>query len=362
MVHYSGVFTCGSCGNRVGTEAYPWRCSCGEPFMLEMEKRSPFEGRRPDYKGFWQYANALPILLVPESLKGEGIKTDLKSIRMEGQDVLLKLEFQHPSGSFKDRGAAVMAVHAAECGIGEVAEDTSGNAGVALSYYTGKLAIRCTIFSTTTIGPVKGKKIEQFGACLRKVSADRQEVTDETLRYVRETYYASHTLNPFFLHGVKTIAFELYEQLGNKAPRSVVVPVGNGTLIMGLSIGFKELRALGIIAELPRLIGVQAAARCPVAAAMQKMQTFESGEKNLAEGIDIARPPRMYQIMNAVRETGGTVLAVNNTEIKNEFWIREELKAPVEPTSLAAAAGARKYLREYPDPGLMVIPLTGTNV
>lgn len=279
MALLNTILLCPECKKRGTREHYPWRCECGEPFILSGEVHIQFDDIKNLPKNFWRFRDVLPIKEVPPELTGLGGWTDLTPVEIDNRTVYVKQDYQLPSGSFKDRGASVMAAHVKETGISEVVEDTSGNAGVALSYYAGKLGITCHIYSTTTINPIKEKKIIENGAVLHKVSADRQAVTDETLRQVQEKYYASHTYNPYFLHGTKSIAYEIFEQFNYRVPDAVIVPVGNGTLILGLDLGFRELKLMNYCTTIPKLVGVQAAARCPIVSHYDNSISPADGEK-----------------------------------------------------------------------------------
>jgi threonine synthase len=177
--------------------------------------------------------------------------------------------------------------------------------------------------------------------------------------------YASHIFNPFFLAGIETLAYELWEQLDQRAPSAVVLPVGNGTLLLGLYQGFERLRHAGLIEHQPRIIAVQAEACAPV------YQAFHDGRDTVelatvaptvASGIAIGKPIRGAQILSAIRASGGTVLSVSEQEIDDT---RNELARRgfyVEGTSAVAVAGLPHLphgTAETSDENQMVVLLTG---
>jgi threonine synthase len=158
------------------------------------------------------------------------------------------------------------------------------------------------------------------------------------------TFYASHVYHPYFLHGTKTYAYEIWEQTNGAVPETVVVPVGNGTLLLGAHLGFAELAGHGLIDRPPVLIGVQAAPCAPLAEAMaegaDEPARITPGQTR-ADGIAIARPARGAQILAAVRDTGGTIVAVDERQIAAA---RADLAAQglfVEPTAAACWAAVR---------------------
>jgi threonine synthase len=175
-------------------------------------------------------------------------------------------------------------------------------------------------------------------------------------------YYASHCWNPFFLHGTKTVAFEICEQLGWRPPDTAVVPVGNGSLLLGAHIGFRELRERGVIDREPRLVGVQSASCAPLFRAFTEDRTSPRpvrGRKTLAEGIAIAEPIRGTQILDAVRRTGGCLVAVEENEIEEALTELGGGGLFVEPTSAAAVAGWKRWRSNSSPPGTTVVVLTG---
>lgn len=361
MALQNPVIQCPACSRQYPREEYPWRCECGEPYILDGTAEIRLEELPASSYGFWRFIEVYPLMGVPLELDVINSFTKLSPMEMDSGKVLLKLEYQLPGGSFKDRGAAIMAAHAHELGVTEVVEDTSGNAGVALSYYASLVGIACHIYSTTILNAVKENKIIERGAELHKISNDRQAVTDETLNQVSRKYYASHIYNPYFFHGVKSAAYELFEQLDGKIPDTVVVPVGHGTLILGMALGFNELKSMGYAESIPKFIGVQASACCPIVSDYSGGETSSSGEKNIAEGIDVSKPPRINQILSVVKDSGGMMLAVSNEEIYAEMGLRESLGVNVEPTSLVAVAGARRYVKNADPDETIIVPITGAN-
>lgn len=292
---------------------------------------------------------------------GEGF-TPLEEIGIDGHSVLLKVDYLFPTGSYKDRGATVLVTKLKEWKIRKGVEDSSGNAGSAIAAYCARGGIACEIFVPKTTSPGKLVQIETYGASLRKVAGSRERTAQVAMEAASRTYYASHCWNPFFFHGTKTFAFELWEQLGWRTPDAVILPVGHGTLLLGAYIGFKELKETGMVKRVPRLVGVQAAFCAPLYAAFQKGQKeIKSVEQKetMAEGIAIAKPVRGKQILEAVRETGGEILVVTEEEIKAALKEMGRKGHFVEPTSAATVAGLRNYLRKRGKKEVVVSTLTG---
>jgi threonine synthase len=189
-------------------------------------------------------------------------------------------------------------------------------------------------------------QIAAHGATIRPVDGTREDVAAAAAVAAAQpdVFYASHVYHPYFLHGTKTFAYEIWEQTGGAVPDTVVVPVGNGTLLLGAYLGFAELAGFGLIERPPVLVGVQAAACAPlaeaVAAGSADPAVITPGPTR-ADGIAIARPARGTQILAAVRDTGGTIVTVDEEQTAAA---RADLAAQglfVEPTSAVCWAAMR---------------------
>ena len=154
---------------------------------------------------------------------------------------LYKLDFMMPTGSFKDRGMTVMVSYLKSRGLDHVLEDSSGNAGASLSAYAAAAGMRCRILVPETASYPKIAQIAACGADVVTIQGSRQDVAEAALAMSAEIFYASHNWQPFFVEGTKTLAYELWEQLGFRAPDNVVVPVGYGSNVLGCERGFAEL-------------------------------------------------------------------------------------------------------------------------
>ena len=233
--------------------------------------------------------------------------------------VTAKVEFASPTLSFKDRGAVVLVAKALELGAGRLVADSSGNAGAAIAAYAARAGLACDVFVARSTAAGKLAGLAAVGAGIRLVDGDREDVARAAIAEVEATgsFYASHVYNPFFFEGTKTFAFEVWEQLG-RAPDVVVLPAGNGTLVLGAYTGFSELHRARLIASMPRLLVVQAAGCAPVARAFHghtMMVVPVVNEGTVADGIAIAEPARGDEIVDAVRQTRGTVVTVTDDEI-----------------------------------------------
>lgn len=329
-----------------------WQSPSGHLLDLEFEARldpSVINRRKPD---LWRYREALPVVSDHHIVSaGEGF-TPLLFIDIDGKKTGIKQEQFFSTGSYKDRGATVLMSHIRSLGIRQIVQDSSGNAGCAIAAYAAMASIDCTIYLQTQTAPSKIAQIKAYGASIEFIDGSREDVAEATLIAARQHYYASHSWNPFFFHGTKTFAYEVCEQLGWKAPDSVVLPAGNGTLIIGCYIGFTDLIKAGIISRMPKLIAVQSANCSPLAQAFYANQKEYSAceiAPTLAEGIAIQKPVRGNQILQMVKESGGEFITVTEKEIIDAWKDCASKGYYIEPTSAATIAGLKKYNAGYAD-------------
>jgi threonine synthase len=294
--------------------------------------------------------------------------TPLEKMNFNGHPVFMKIDYLFPTGSYKDRGATVLVSKAKEMGVKKVIEDSSGNAGAAVAAYCVRAGIGCDIYVPRETSQGKLAQIQAYGATLKRIEGSRERTAEVTLGAASKTYYASHCWNPFFLHGTKTFAFEIWEQMDWKIPHVIVLPVGHGTLFLGTYIGFKELKEAGMVKRIPRLVAVQSASCPPLYQAfkkgslepqpVEKSGRLEATEETKAEGIAIANPVRGRQILEVILETEGEVLAVTEDEIKAALKEMGKKGHFIEPTSAATIAGLKKYLKHIKKE-IVVSTLTG---
>jgi threonine synthase len=342
------TYFCPACGNTLAADRPLWRCGCGSHLNL-----APGSGLgRGDIAmgetSLWRYRAALALSGPPLVSLGEGW-TPLVRRRWAGAAVHFKLESQMPTGSFKDRGTAVMLNHLLEVGVGPIHEDSSGNAGSSIATYAAAAGLACRIYVPATAPRGKIVQIAASGAQVRAIPGTRQAATDAALAAVGESFYASHNWQPFFIEGTKTLAYELWEQLGFRVPDNIVVPTGYGSNILGLDRGFDELLRRGEIANLPRLFAVQAANCAAFAAAWaagdDRYVPFDP-EPTVADGIATVTPVRTAEVLGALRRSQGGVVAVPEAEIAPAMAGLGRLGLFVEPTAATAAAAVTQLLRD----------------
>ncbi len=268
-------------------------------------------------RSLWRYRAALPLAADDPITLGEGC-TPLLSRSLHGAPVLLKCDFLQPTGSFKDRGASVMLSLLRAQGVRAVLEDSSGNGGAAIAAYAAAGGLPATILTPENTSPAKTTQMRAYGAAVELIPGTREDTAEAALRRAEQIFYASHNWHPFFLQGTKTLAYELWEDLGYRAPDNVVVPCGAGSNVLGCEIGFTELQRAGEIETLPRIFAAQPANCAPIAASFLSVAD-EAVETTIlptiAEGTAIARPIRLHEVLGALKETRGGAVMLSEDEI-----------------------------------------------
>lgn len=350
---------CQTCGLPYPPTGAPYCCpACGGIF--DYDSPLTFERPRPElaFPGLWRFRPTFGMPAdAPWVTLGEG-NTPLLWADAFGRRVAFKCEYANPTGSFKDRGTATLIAFLLQRGVEEAVEDSSGNAGASFAAYAARAGIRAHLFLPETASGPKRKQIEAYGATLTLVPGPRAAATQAAQRAAQQGWvYASHAWLPFNLPGYATLAYELWEQMGDEIG-SVVLPVGQGGLLLGVARGFQALCHAGLLRKPPVLIGVQAAACAPLLARAEGRTASLCNEPTLAEGVRVAQPLRAAQVVDAVLHSGGRFVSVAEADILPG---RDELARRgfyVEPTSALVWRALGMTLPLLPEP--VVAVLTGS--
>jgi threonine synthase len=275
-----------------------------------------------------------------------------------GKKVAFKLESLNPSGSFKDRGTAVLVSWLVAAGITAAVEDSSGNAGSSFAAYASRAGINAKVFIPAYASGPKRKQIESYGSQVVPVPGPRSRAAEAVLEEVQKgSVYASHAYLPHGTAGIATIAYELVEQLG-ELPGTILVPVGHGSLLRGIWLGFQALLKNGDISSQPRLVGIQSAACDPL------YQAFAAGKdspspvlegQTLAEGVAIANPYHGEAVLQALRDSQGIFLSVSESQIKAGQRSLAERGIYAELTSSLVWDAMRQLPASMPEPLVCII-------
>ena len=275
----------------------------------------------------WRYRELLPVRSEHNAISfGEGmtpiVPTRTLGTRIGVPHLLVKDEGVLPTGTFKARGAAVGISRARELGIQRVSMPTNGNAGAAWATYAARAGIETLIAMPVDAPPVTRVECTLAGARLVLVDGLIGDAGALVSRAgARDGYFDASTLKePYRLEGKKTMGLEIVEQLGWQVPDVIVYPTGGGVGLLGIDKAVRELAELGWLPEgaMPRLVSVQAEGCAPI------VRAFESGAaesepwpdgKTVAFGINVGKALGDFMVLDAVRRTGGTAVAVSDADI-----------------------------------------------
>jgi threonine synthase len=359
------ALVCSSCGKKYGIDQLIWQCNCGGMLDISISSKLPLKRLKHRNQGLWRYREVIPVKDDENIVSFNEGFTPVVEIKIDSKPILFKMDFLFPTGSFKDRGATVLVSKIKELKIKKVLIDSSGNAGCAISAYCAKAGIECLVLVPENTSEEKLNQIKSYGAKLYIVEGDRDETARVALKLAEKIYYASHYYNPFFFQGTKTFAYEVTEQLGWEPPDAVVLPVGNGTLLLGAYTGFKELFEQGLIHRMPKLIGIQSEQCAPIFKMLKynfNLMPNITVKPTIAEGIAVGRPPRANQVIKAIKRTNGTILTVSEKEIKEGLDYICKMGIYIEPTSAVSVAGVKKYLKIGKVKGTILSTFTGTGL
>jgi len=356
-------FRCMNCNQPYPSSGFPYCCEkCWGLFdFIHPISYDPVRLAKPGRRSIERYRRSFPLPVDVDFVSlGEG-DTPLLSHRISSREIFFKCEHLNPTGSFKDRGSAVLVSALFAAGIEEAVEDSSGNAGASLAAYAARAGIQVRIYVPESASGPKLSQIGAFGAQVVQIPGPRSATTEAVQRdAVGGSVYASHAYLPHGIAGIATIAFEIVEQLKG-SPGTVITPVGHGTLLLGLHRGFQALQSAGVIDRFPALVGVQASACAPLWAAYSDsasgLHTASEGV-TVAEGVRIIQPLRGDAILQAIRESGGTMIAVDEEKILKGRDALARIGLYVEPTSALVISALEDVLETYPDP--IVLILTGS--
>ena len=323
-----------------------------------------------DQSGVWRFRELLPF--VPAGAEvvslSEG-RTPLVEVNRTGDWAGVRLSIKHqgnnPTGSFKDLGMTACITQAAILGSRVTACASTGNTSASMAAYAARAGMKAVVF--VPFGKISTAKLAQaleFGA----VVIEMGENFDQAFRMLRELtdelgLYLVNSLNPFRLEGQKTIVFEILEQRDWRVPDYLVLPGGNLGNVSAVGKGLLELRRLGLIDKLPRLVVVQAEGASPfytmIAAGADEIIPVQP--RTEASAIRIGNPVNWKKALRALRSTEGLCEAVTDEQIFEAKAALAKDGVGCEPASAASVAGIHKLVRsgKVADGADVVAVLTG---
>lgn len=355
------MLKCVKCGREYDTSGILYTCcDCGIEGILDVildyevikkEMTHQYFKNNKDYS-LWRYLPAIPLkgrkgiqplqvgwtpLYEVNKLSAE---TGLKSF-------YLKDDSRNPTASLKDRASAVGVAKAIELDRSVICAASTGNAASSLSGFAASAGIKTFIFVPETAPEAKVTQLLIYGSNVFLVKGTYDEAVELCFLAADEFgwYNRSCAINPYLVEGKKTIAYEICEQLGWKAPDIAVVAVGDGCSIAGVWKGFLECYKLGLIDTLPKLVGVQAANSNPVTRAfMNKTYRFDYKKpETIADSISVGIPRNGIKALNAVHESKGFMVDVTDDEILDAMRILAQRTGIFgEPAGVTSFAGIMK--------------------
>ena len=323
---------CALCGKAYEARRLHNLCTeCGRPLLVcyDLEAasrtltRESLKGRRAD---LWRYAEVLPVERAENIVSlGEGWTPLLRSERLGAslglQHLYIKDESQNPTQSFKARGMTAAVSMAKELGASKLAVPSAGNAAGALAAYAARAGLEAHIFMPRDTPRANVVECEQTGARVTLLEGLITDCGAEVgRRKEREGWFDVSTLKePYRVEGKKTLGYEVAEQLGWELPDVCVYPTGGGTGLVGMWKAFDEMEAMGWIgSKRPRMVTVQSEGCAPIVRAFEEGKRFADEFENaatVASGLRVPKAVGDFLILDAIRASGGTAVAVSDTEL-----------------------------------------------
>lgn len=328
-------------------------------------------GPAPSGDGMWRYRRLLPVadgpIRYPLAVGGTPLVAPPLLRKEAGMDRLfLKDETRSPTGSNKDRATALVLEWALQEGITTVTAASTGNVAVSLAIGCAACGLTAVIFVPASVAQGKLRLMLLAGATVFKVEEGYEAAFKLSRAAARKFGWGDRNtgVNPLTVEAKKTVAIEIWEQLGRRVPHAVVVPVGDATTLSALLKGFRELRSCGATERMPRLIGVQAEG-------MQPLRKAWRGEEapvctgTIADGIAVTMPVNATTALRDVKECRGCFVAVSDEAILRAIGsLASRAGVLAEPAAAASYAGLQAAI----DEGLVrrddttVLLVTGTGL
>ncbi|MEM4416601.1 MAG: pyridoxal-phosphate dependent enzyme [Nitrososphaerota archaeon] len=351
---------CYRCGGQA-EKATAYRCSlCGGPLIVSYDTYFDVSKIKRSLHSMWRYINFLPPSLSKPVSLGEGLTPITK---IYDRQIYVKHEYMNPTGSFKDRGSSTLISRLRGLVEGLVC-DSSGNAGASIAAYSAYAGLGCVIYSTSSGARNKMAQIAAYGSSLKIVEGGREQAMSEALQASDGVgyHYAGHAWSPYFIEGVRTIAYEIGEQFGWSLPDRIYIPTSAGTLLLGIILGLKTLRSSGLLDKFPEIIAVQPKAISPLYNRYKNVGE-PSYTASIADALSHTNPPRLEQMVRELKIVGGDVVVVSDEEIRRAQRELAFSGIYVEPSAAVGYAAIRRELDEIIASDVRVLTLaTGTGL
>ncbi len=358
-------YVCLCCGKKTPVTTQAPKCECGGLFELDYTPPA-YDADKIDRSTWSLFRYRAFMAGEGEAWKDVTMGEGMSPVVEVEPGMFLKVDYMMPTLSFKDRGAAALVAHMKAIGVTQCVQDSSGNAGHAVAAYCARAGIACEIYVPEGTSPKKIAMIEAAGAKAHVVPGTRDHCADVCRARVRDegVYYANHVVNPYFYEGTKTYLYEAFEQLG-RLPEHLIVPLGNGTLYLGVMKALEHLLASGAIDHCPKVIALQSELCAPLYEAHREGKDDAVAvdvKPTIAEGIAIGKPLRAKEILayakkfnvTFVKAPEATLLAWREKMAKKGFYI--------EHTTAANFAAWEQYQKEHGPATDVLITLCGAGI
>lgn len=300
--------------------------------------------------GMWRYQGLLPRPDVPTGYPLPVGGTPLREPRELRQrlglpQLWLKDETSGPSASNKDRATALVIDRGLRVGIGVVSTASTGNAALSTAIGGAAAGMAVVIFVPADCAPSKVDLMVAMGAYVFRVREGYRAAFDLSRRAAAEFNWLDRCtgVSPLTIEAKKTVSFEVWEQLGDRAPDVVALPVGDGATLIGAAKGFRELVACGALTRVPRIVAVQAEGCAPLAAQWHGTATPARWPGTVADGIEVPEPVVGDWALDEVRHATGDFVTVSDAEIVDAVeLLAGAAQVDAEPAGAAAVAGLRR--------------------
>ncbi|UCH66663.1 MAG: threonine synthase [Ignavibacterium sp.] len=320
---------------------------------------------------FWFYTELWPLNFMnftEDQLNKLALPADqLFNFNIGGRELWIQDETRNPTLSYKDRATSLVALKAIKLGINKISAASTGNAGSSLAGICARLGLQSIIYVPKNIPEEKRIQIEAYGAQLKIVDGDYDKAFDVCLEdseknnwYNRNTAY-----NPLTIEGKKSAAYDIFISSKGKVPDAILIPVGDGVILSGISKGFSELVLLGWIDKLPKLIAVQSTGSDALVRFLETGKFEYKTANTIADSISAGAPRNLYMVADAVKESNGFAISVTDDEILSAQKEFIKLTGVLCEPSCAGVYAAYKNLltkNELKDDDSVLLLITGNGL
>ncbi len=362
MKNYLKCLECPKCGNTYNVDELHNLCECGAPLLVKYRLDDMKREFDPDIwksrsQDLWRYWELLPLNSQSNMINlGEGGTPVLKLPRLGEiygmKNLCLKDEGLNPTTTFKSRGAAVGVSKAMELGAKVLAMPTAGNAGGAWAAYSARAGLKLIVAMPQDAPAANQAECVAYGAetyLVKGLISDAGKAIHQGA--LKHGWFEVATLKePYRIEGKKTMGLEIWEQFQENLPAAIIYPTGGGVGLIGMWKAFNELKELGLISQpLPKMVAVQSSGCAPIVKAFREGKThadFFEEAHTLAAGIRVPSALGDFLVLEAVRESGGTALAVSDDDILSTWKQVSSIEGMLICPEGAAAVKAAKIIRD----------------